>query len=191
MNANGARFCHVCGRILSEPIKPIAKPAFVVACQPAPADDPYAEMPPTPGETTENRQATFLPVPEKHESLLERLDRMEHELESRKGETPPETGEGGHEHLDEQEEALKNIAYTLDTLITDLLEAEAREYAFPEFIHPDETGFPLKTASAMVESDEKKRRSLAQVLLMAALVVAIFLVGTTFGLWVWYFFGFQ
>jgi RNA polymerase subunit RPABC4/transcription elongation factor Spt4 len=124
------------------------------------------------------------------ESLLEKLDRMERELATLKVEVTPETVAAGTDDLDEREETLNNISYTLDSLIADLLEAEVREYAFPDFLHPDETGFPLKERAAPKPKTPEKRRSFQEVLVMTALIAAIFLVGLTFGLWGSYFFGF-
>ncbi|MDR3279156.1 MAG: zinc ribbon domain-containing protein [Synergistaceae bacterium] len=145
----------------------------------------YDETLPSPAE--------FIPqIQVRHESLLERLDKMERELETRQKEILPETNETTPDELDAHEETLKNIAYTLDSLISDLLEAEVREYAFPDFIHPDETGFPMNDAAPPpkqnVKSD-KKGRNLQEYLVIMALIAAIFLVGLSFGLWGSYFFG--
>jgi hypothetical protein len=184
MNIRGANFCRVCGRrFTAVSLHPTPIPAFVGA---------YAEITP---ETTgfEGKQAAFMAVPEKPESLLEKLDRMERELENRQGEILPEAEQdySGNDQLNAHEETLKNIAFTLDSLIADLLEAEVREYAFPEFIHPDETGFPLKEAHvSRVMGNEKKSRSIQEIVVIIALVAAIFLVGMTFGLWGSFFLGF-
>ncbi|MDR1965232.1 MAG: hypothetical protein LBQ36_00860, partial [Synergistaceae bacterium] len=96
--------------------------------------------------------------------------------------------------LDKHEETLKNIAYTLDSLISDLLEAEVREYAFPDFIHPDETGFPAKEAPKAPQHQQpeaKTGRNIQEILVIGALIAAIFLVGLSFGLWGSYYFGLQ
>jgi hypothetical protein len=118
---------------------------------------------------------------------------MEKELETRQNEGyAPEPVADGPDVLDEHEETLKNIAYTLDSLISDLLEAEIREYAFPDFIHPDETGFPLKAPPPPRRPKKellKKGRNVQEILVILALVAAIFLVGLSFGLWGSYFFG--
>jgi hypothetical protein len=127
------------------------------------------------------------------ESLLTKLDRMEKELEIKQNEEyVPELVTDEPDALDEHEEALKNIAYTLDSLISDLLEAEIREYAFPDFIHPDETGFPMKAPPPPRRPKKeipKKGRNIQEILVILALVAAIFLVGLSFGLWGSYFFG--
>jgi hypothetical protein len=132
----------------------------------------------------------------RHESLLAKLDRMEQDLASINDIREPDLTSEDDEDDDEQadfglhEEALKNISYTLDSLITDLLEAEIKEYTFPDFIHPDESGFPLKDAIRVhKEPDLPKKKSLQEILVIVALVAAIFMVGLSFGLWGAYFFG--
>jgi hypothetical protein len=144
---------------------------------------------------------TFVPVSGGHESLLERLDRMERELEENLKEPLSESELNPPDELDEHEEALKNIAYTLDSLITDLLEAEAGEYAFPGFIQPkdtlssnvkDEAVQPAKETEAGKEEhepDNKKSRRMQEILMLVTLIAAIFMVGVSFGLWGSYFFG--
>lgn len=191
LNIHGSNFCRFCGKKLNPTPFAVPAPALAGTLQgAAPAEDAYG-----------NKQAAFMPIPEKHESLLEKLDRMEREFATLKTEAlPPEPDQEGIPQLDPQqldaqldahEETLKTIAFTLDTLITDLLEAEAREYAFPEFIHPDETGFPLNDIPQTDDApEEKKGRNLQEVIAVIALVSAIFLVGMTFGLWGSYFFGF-
>jgi hypothetical protein len=134
-------------------------------------------------------------VSPRHESLLAKLDRMEQDLASVNDIHEPDSPSEDDDD-DEQadfglhEEALKNISYTLDSLITDLLEAEIREYTFPDFIHPDESGFPLKDAVRVhTEPELPKKKSLQELLVIVALVAAIFMVGLSFGLWGAYFFG--
>jgi hypothetical protein len=128
-------------------------------------------------------------VSPRHESLLAKLDRMEQGLASMNSsdERSDDRGDAPAGDFDVHEEALKNISYTLDALISDLLEAEIKEYTFPDFIHPDESGFPLKEAVRAPKAPEKK--SLQEFLVIAALIAAIFLVGLSCGLWGAYFFG--
>jgi hypothetical protein len=177
MNIQGANFCRVCGRrFTAATLHPVPQPVFVGA---------YAET--APDETSfSGKQAAFMAVPEKPESLLEKLDRMERELESRQNEILPETeqSDSNNDQLNAHEETLKNISFTLDSLIADLLEAEVREYAFPEFIHADEADFPTKEAHvSSVMGNVKKSRSVQEIVVIFALIAAIFLVGMTFGLW--------
>jgi hypothetical protein len=147
------------------------------------------------GTSTVN--ATFVPVSGRHESLLERLDRLERELDESRREPLPENSLSPPDELDEHEEALKNIAYTLDSLITDLLEAEASEYACPGFIQPedtppeakDEAAPPAHDADEREHGPDKKSRRLQEILMVATLIAAIFMVGLSFGLWGSYFFG--
>ena len=126
----------------------------------------------------------------KRESLLANLDRMEQELEKIRNEPPTYTPPPSlPDNLDVHEETLKNIALTLDTLLADLLEAEVREYTCPEF-PADETNRPWKnTAAAQSDGGEKQSRSVQEILVMATLIAAVFLVGMTFGLWGSFFFG--
>jgi hypothetical protein len=161
--------------------------------------------PPSPAENdvflesdaTNTINATFVPVAGRHESLLERLDRMEKELEEKRSEPLPESVLSPQNELDEHEEALKNIAYTLDSLITDLLEAEAGEYSFPGFIQPegtpsdakDETVPPVYEADKREHEPDKKGKRLQEILMLLTLIAAIFMVGLSFGLWGSFFFG--
>lgn len=124
------------------------------------------------------------------ESQLKKLDLMERELEKMRNEPPyyilqPRSPD----KLDLHEESLKKIALKLDTLLADLLEAEVREYSYPEFAS-DETGAPRKSAvTPQRRGPEKQRRSPLEVLVMITLIAAVFLVGMTFGLWGSFFFG--
>jgi hypothetical protein len=141
--------------------------------------------------------ATFVPVSGRHESLLERLDRMEKELEENLREPLPEGAPNSPDDLDKHEETLKNIAYTLDSLITDLLEAEAGEYAFPGFIKPedmpsearDEAAQPAGETDKREHEPDKKSKKVQEILMLFTLIAAIFMVGLSFGLWGSYFFG--
>jgi hypothetical protein len=142
--------------------------------------------------------ATFVPVTGGHGSLLERLDKMERELEENRREPLPESALNPADELDKYEETLKNIAYTLDSLITDLLEAEAGEYSFPGFIRPEDTPSEAKDESAAQPAKEavkqdiepgKKSKRLQEILILFTLIAAIFMVGLSFGLWGSYFFG--
>jgi hypothetical protein len=146
------------------------------------ASPPPAEVP-----------ALLVVSPEPRNILLEKLDALERELEAKKQEAPPEPERHADaDKLDEYEETLKNIAFTLDTLISDLLKAEAEEYASAESPRADGKSFAKNGAGAKRDPLKKKDRSFQDVvvlLLMLALIAAIFLVGMTFGLWGSYFFG--
>jgi len=86
--------------------------------------------------------------------------------------------------LDDKQAKLDSLSSTLDSLIADLLEVEIHEYAFPDFIHPDESGFPSKDPTSYeveVSVVPPKKRSLHEILLVSALITAIFLVGLCFG----------
>ena len=133
----------------------------------------------------------FMPVNERRESLLANLDRMEQELEKMQNEPPPYAVPPlDPDKLDLHEETLRNIAFTLDSLLADLLEAEVREYTCPEFPAPDETDPSWKNNAAVQNGGgEKQRRSVQEILVIATLITAVFLVGMTFGLWGAFFFG--
>ena len=121
---------------------------------------------------------------------LEKLDMMELELEKMRNEPPHYIPPSiVPDKLDAHEETLKKIALKLDTLLADLLEAEVREYTYPDF-PPDEADTLRKHAAATQSGHpEKRRRSLLEILVMATLIAAVFLVGMTFGLWGSFFFG--
>jgi hypothetical protein len=200
MNRDGSNFCRLCGKklnaaviqsiasavlgnsIYAEDIARAKSSAYNDKIDTARGDEGYADKTVPDAVPLEESFA--------RESLLEKLDRMENELKLslQKEEETLETAAEGPDELDAHEETLNNIAYTLDSLITDLLEAEVREYAFPDFIHSDEAGFPLKDASPAVGT-LYKGRNIQEILVLMALIAAIFLVGLSFGLWGSYFFG--
>ncbi|MDR0651865.1 MAG: hypothetical protein LBG12_01020 [Synergistaceae bacterium] len=127
---------------------------------------------------------------EPRKSLLENLGMMERELEAKKEEPLPEPDRNAEaDKLDEYDETLKNIAFRLDTLISDLLKAEAQEYAFSDSTRVDEKNFGKKREGVKREPFIKRFRNIQYVIVLIALIVAIFLVGMTFGLWGSYFFG--
>ena len=171
-NIQGANYCRVCGRNLVPSVAQAAVKPVLAGVAASAGGNP-----------------AFIPVLGKHDSLLEKLDRMEQDLETMQDEASPESPSNVPDQLDAHEETLKTIAFTLDSLIVDLLEAEVREYTFPDFPHPGETSSSVKDKPAVAGSDGKKGRSLQEVVVMVALVAAIFLVGMTFGLWGSYFFG--
>jgi hypothetical protein len=204
LNLEDSSYCRICGKVLKNVVVPKVPAAAAVRSA------YHGEMPSAPAYQAVSPQETaageslsgesrheaaqivqFTPqINARHESLLEKLDRMERELETQQKEVISEPEKTEPDTLDAHEEALNNIAYTLDSLIADLLEAEVREYAFPDFIHPDETGFPLKDAvHPVLPPEEKKGRDLQELLVVLALIAAIFLVGLSFGLWGSYFFG--
>jgi hypothetical protein len=128
------------------------------------------------------------PKATRHESFIAKLDRMEQEFEARADTQEealplPET-DGSQEKFD-------SLSSTLDSLIADLLEVEINEYSYPDFIHPDESGFPSRDPASYEENapDLHKKRSIKELLLVATLITAIFLVGLSFGLWGAYFLG--
>jgi hypothetical protein len=195
MNLDSALYCRGCGKKLNVPaFQPVAGVVGVensyqgtLLPEALPVNFPnYNTEAQSHGSFNFNTASEY--VPQVRESLLEKLDRMEKELETKQHEAIPDSATETPDELDGHEETLKNIAYTLDSLISDLLEAEVREYAFPDFIHPDETGFPLKETNVApnteIESEaQKKGRNIQEVLVVAALIAAIFLVGLSFGLW--------
>jgi hypothetical protein len=127
---------------------------------------------------------------EVRENLLEKLNRMERELEKMRNEAPPYTPPPLiPDKLDAHEETLKSIALKLDTLLADLMEAEVMEYTYPEFLQSDETSHQNNTAAAKDGGLEPRGRSLQEILVIATLIAAVFLVGMTFGLWGSFFFG--
>ncbi len=133
----------------------------------------------------------------RHESLLAKLDRMEQDISSRLSETLPtyeiEEPEPDLAQWDAREDNLASLSTTLDGLIADLLDAEINEYLTPDFIHPDETGFPSPDPAAYAPKPQKQERRVIRVidvLVIIALIVAVFLVGMTVGLWGSYALGF-
>ena len=124
------------------------------------------------------------------ESLLENLDRMELEFEGILSGTPStNTPPPAHDKLDAYEETLKSIAFKLDTLLADLMEAEVMEYTYPEFLRPEEAGHPNNAALPQSGGLEYRGKSLQEALVMVTLIAAVFFVGMTFGLWGSFFFG--
>ena len=121
--------------------------------------------------------------------LLEKLDMMERELDAKKQEPLPEPErEAKFDKLREYDETLKDIAFRLDTLISDLLKAEAQEYSFSDSPRVDGKSFAKNGTNAKRDPLKKKSRNLQYVIVLIALIAAIFLVGMTFGLWGSYFF---
>ena len=138
----------------------------------------------------QQREATFIPAAESRESWLAKLDGMEQELEKTRNEAPPHTPPpSGPDRLDVHEEILKSIALKLDTLLADLLEAEVREYICPEFPSLDKADLSWKSTTAARSGSLEKQRSVQEILVIAILIAAVFLVGMTFGLWGSFFFG--
>ena len=124
------------------------------------------------------------------EAMLANLDRMERELEKMQNEPPPYTVPPlGPDKLDLHEETLRSIAFKLDSLLADLLEAEAREYTYAEFPAGESDLSSQKAAGAQSVNREKQVRSIQEILVIAILIAAVFLVGMTFGLWGSFFFG--
>jgi len=121
----------------------------------------------------------------RHESLIARLDEMEQQLASRLSEPIPEPAAATLDAaLDEKEASLDSLSTTLDALISDLLELEISEYARPDFIHPDETGFPARDPHAYrAPQSPRKQRSIQDTLVLIALIAAVFLIGLSVGLW--------
>jgi hypothetical protein len=186
-NIKDSVYCRECGRSLSAVKISLngAKDDFaettpaIYEANPAPAE--VRALPAMPSEP--------LP-PEPRNGLLEKLDVMELELEAKKQEPLPEPERKIEaDKLDEYEETLKSIAFTLDTLISDLLKAEAQEYASSDLPRADGKSFPKKSADAKRGPLKMRARNLQEIIVMIALIAAIFLVGMTFGLWGSYFFG--
>ena len=134
------------------------------------------------------------PVSTRHESLLARLDRMEQDISSRLNEKLPVLEpevEPEAATWDAKEDNLASLSSTLDELLADLIDAEINEYLTPDFIHPDETGFPEPTPVVQAEKKpQKHERRVVDVLVIVALIIAVFLVGMTVGLWGSYALGF-
>ncbi|MDR0649018.1 MAG: hypothetical protein LBF92_06755 [Synergistaceae bacterium] len=126
----------------------------------------------------------------RHESLVARLDKMEQEFAAR---IDTAVSNADPIQAEDRQEKLESLSTTLDSLIADLLEVEINEYSYPDFIHPDESGFPSKDLSSYGKrtrtAEAQKKRSWGELLLVVALITAIFLVGLSFGLWGAYFLG--
>jgi len=134
-------------------------------------------------------EVILTPLSERHGSLLEHLDRMEQELEKIRNEAPSNTPPLVPDKLDTYEETLKSTALMLDNLLAELMEAEMMEYTYPDFLHPDETGYPNNSATLQGGNLEHRGRNLQEILVIVTLITAVFLVGMTFGLWGSFFFG--
>ena len=139
----------------------------------------------------QQRKAASIQASEMSESLLSKLDKLELELEKMRNQAPPDTPPPLRpDKLDAYEETLKGVALKLDSLLADLLEAEVMGYTYPDFLPLDETGLILKnTAVGQDRGREKQSRSVQEILVIATLIAAVFLVGMTFGLWGSFFFG--
>ncbi|MDR3353772.1 MAG: hypothetical protein LBO21_01890 [Synergistaceae bacterium] len=120
------------------------------------------------------------------ESIISRLDKLDRELEARKREEAANAADSSS--FAERGDALSALSTTLDSLITDLLDVEIKEYAVPDFIHPDESGFPPRNPAAYKPLKSSRNLSFQEILLVIALVAAIFIVGMSCGLWSSYFF---
>ena len=132
-------------------------------------------------------------VSTRHESLLARLDRMELDISSRLGEKLPVLEpEVEPVTWNAKEDNLTSLSSTLDELLADLIDAEINEYLTPDFIHPDETGFPAPVPAIEEKKSRKheRRTRIVDALVIIALIVAVFLVGMTVGLWGSYSLGF-
>jgi hypothetical protein len=69
--------------------------------------------------------------------------------------------------------------------------SKSKEYSVPDFIHPDESGFPLRNPAVYKPRRKPARNlSLQEIPLVIVLTAAIFLVGMSCGLWRSYFLGF-
>jgi hypothetical protein len=201
VNINDSVYCRECGRRLSAAKIPangvngditeagrqdVSRQSGIGRAEPgAEARSAIFETNPPSGEFD-----TIPSVPiEPRRHLLEKLDMMERELEAKKGEPPPEPErKADSDKLDEYEETLKEIAFRLDTLISDLLKAEAQEYAFSDSPRIDGNSFTRNGAGAKKSRPKKKIRNAQEIIVLIALIAAIFLVGMTFGLWGSYFF---
>jgi hypothetical protein len=193
-NIDDSKYCRVCGRKLAVVSEHLSVLVAAPAVPPLPEPEPSAEPEPLPDSPEPKPPATqtpaFIPVVPRRASFLERLDKMELDLEAIHSAALPEGKPETSDKLDAHEETLKRIAFTLDTLIADLLEAEVREYTFPGFDNPEEKAPAVNIRSVMdIVESVKKGRSAQEVIVLAALTIAIFLVGMTFGLWGTYFLG--
>jgi hypothetical protein len=196
-NDEDANFCRSCGQKLRRSEKIILQKIPVAATvgngfllgEDGQGEESIIAMEENSYVSSDADPLTHNPVPRatRHESFIAKLDRMEQEFETRvdtQTETPPP-------EADESQEKLESLSSTLDSLIADLLEVEINEYSYPDFIHPDESGFPSRDPASYAERapDPHKKRSAKELLLIAALITAIFLVGLSFGLWGAYFLG--
>ena len=125
----------------------------------------------------------------RRESIISNLDKLDSELEARRRESTASLADDSRP--EERADALSALSTTLDSLIADLLDVEIKEYSVPDFIHPDESGFPPRNPAAYKPRRKPaKNLSFQEILLVIALTAAIFLVGMSCGLWSSYFFGF-
>jgi|GEM_PF-3457325 len=178
-NDERAALCRSCG-------KPIAAEAAVFSGGGRAKQQFFMQ----PLEIPEERESA--PAKPSRESLLAKLDRMEEDFASRLVAqngvlSTEEEGAPSVSPWDVREDSLVTMSSTLDDLIADLIDAEINEYLTPDFIHPDETGFPQPAPKSEIEADSPKNRkqdfSFVDVLVLIALTIAIFLVGMTVGLW--------
>jgi hypothetical protein len=127
---------------------------------------------------------------ERRKHLLEKLDMMERELEAGKQEAFPEPERKNHvDKLDEHEETLKNIAFRLDALISDLLKAEAQEYSFSDLTRVDGDSFVKRSAAAKIDRLGIKGKNAYETIIMIAMIAAVFMAGVIFGIWGAHFLG--
>ena len=194
MNEEHSIFCRACGQKLRRseraPSQKIPVAAAVGLDALRGGDSGVLVMEEDPHVSVANDIKAGNPAPRstRHESFIAKLNRMEQELESR---VEVETEPAPPEIIDENQEKLDSMSSTLDALIADLLEVEINEYSYPDFIHPDESGFPSRDAASYADGTPgtHKKRGVKELLLVAALIAAIFLVGLSFGLWGAYFMG--
>ncbi|MDR3322492.1 MAG: zinc ribbon domain-containing protein [Synergistaceae bacterium] len=187
VNEEHVSFCRSCGQ----------KIAMVVTANMVSVAGDSSDIPasgtPAPDLPESQDSSGSAAVSTRHESFVAKLDQMEVELKTKQSVplTEPSVME-----LDEENQAkLDSLSSTLDALIADLLEVEISEYAYPDFIHPDESGFPSMEASSYEKKETpepatvKKRSVHELILIIGALIIAIFFVGLSFGLWGAYFMG--
>lgn len=188
LNEEVAEYCRACGGKIKEEVA-AGIPLAALRQKFASPSGAFKEAEPFPliVETVDEKLDPSLYNPGNQESLLSLLDRMEQEISARLDEKIPAL-EPEAENWDEREGNLTSLSCTLDELLADLIDAEINEYLTPDFIHPDETGFPEPFAV-----ERKPRRSenrFVDLIFILALIIAIFLFGVTTGLWGSYALGF-
>jgi hypothetical protein len=197
-NAKDAAYCRECGQRLSAVKIPSDGASGDIAATRRKGASPPGMTRDDAGGDDDHRDEAGAAVyeitpsspPELRKYLLEKLDMMERELETTKQEAFPESERKEHvDKLDEYEEALKNIAFRLDALISDLLKAEAREYSFSDLTRVDGDSFVQKSAAAKIDRLKMKSRNTLETIVLVVLIAVIFLTGMIFGLWGGYFFG--
>lgn len=182
LNEDVAVFCRACGKKIPSSI--VVGPTLFQSDL-APEDDYH--------DSQDCRESIDKFAQSRHESLLARLDRLERDIVS-KLEDSRQPRENEPATWETKGDNLMTMSSTLDDLISDLIGAEINEYMKPDCIPPDATGFPTPHLSVVPKTEKSRgidrRQMIVDTLVVLALVLAVFMVGMTAGIWGIYTLGF-